>query len=1100
LDARFLRQRTNRIHPDAPEERTILGITVTIEAGHANGLHHALHTDSKTARVSPDNPTKSIEQLTILCDVLRIDSPLHLPEANVAIFARKIVFGPDGSLDTSPLPWSTAKVKDATDSTKRGEDGAEGRPAGRITLFGGQIAFEPTAKGRTRPAGSCIYANGGRGQHAGQGKNGTDGKSAAVFDHAHWSMKDSFAGTTHFRPKFNPPAYFVEHQTTFPLIPGKMEVGHWGADRAPTSGEDAWPPGTPGSGGDAGQLLTNLPEAINRFTNNPGDEGERARPVTGGRAGEPRSSARYRLQGHYNMLGADPGDVTELEKKVTTTTNGKDFPAKGSKSGQGKRPSPVLRNSPQIWLHPTLLRHVLLFVRDTYLSNDMARVVELLDAYGTTLDQGPPTTADSPWNADLVPQWHAAAAEVASLRLQVNLKEDYFGNPAGYAPLLSLASAWRNYELETSTALRTLLLSNWVEAKAQKKVNLARASEAAIELLNKDSQETVQKMSEAEAELLRLDREEKDLDRALDKAEANLEALRTKLFNEAAADTARKAQITFAVNLGAALLQVVPVGQPWVGMAGQLAPTINDYIQGGDSKTAIAKAKDTVKEAMEASKKAKAEAKKAAKKAKDEAKDTDGKDKAKAKTPSAWSVAAKGLGPAANMLGNAYKAMQLPEAEIDAALNKLTKKSAEWAKLSEELRDLAEKKASYFAASARATQALSEGYARASTNASAVVSFEAQRNEGLVSLDPSALQFMAELGQRAEKALTASLYLLVRAYETTVFEPAKVDWAMKPVFDKIKALIDADTGQTVHDVLAQATVLEPIFMSNLENLHTGLLKGGISGQRGGRVIHENSVSRELAIGPDQPISLNALNTARELRIDPVRRQLVQPQRQRAFLANVELAKISFAGPVPASGNMTLTLTVDDLGIIRVDQHLYALRGDSPRWWQWNYGFGSGVAHPSKPSENARDLLNILFKSEGRDIKQKLARPPLWSNLTLTVSYSDTPNGAEPAIENLLFRVQCDESIADSKQVVLDVAATDPSIAIELSNEDLGDRKDGIGNFYRVYSRNTEVALKAKPSQGWRFLRWEGDGTSNGDTITVGLKHDARVTAVCEPVG
>lgn len=103
----------NRISPDAPTDHTIRGVTVTIQAGNRNKLHEVLHKDPDAHRADPGAPAMDIKSVTILCDVLRINSAVRIPEADVSIFARKVVFGPQGVLDTSPLPWRLAKAADA---------------------------------------------------------------------------------------------------------------------------------------------------------------------------------------------------------------------------------------------------------------------------------------------------------------------------------------------------------------------------------------------------------------------------------------------------------------------------------------------------------------------------------------------------------------------------------------------------------------------------------------------------------------------------------------------------------------------------------------------------------------------------------------------------------------------------------------------------------------------------------------------------------------------------------------------------------------------------------------------------------------------------
>jgi hypothetical protein len=1076
----------NRIAPSVPADHQVLGVVVTLEAG--NRLHTALHKDRSKNKADRGAPLMDIRSVTIICDTLEVLSPTCIPEADVTIHCRRLLFGPKGEIDTSPLDWLLPRAKDASVTGADGETGSNGRHAGKLSIYCGGVSMTD-GKAIT---GTRLKANGGRGQDAGHGKNGVDGTSRSSSSGENWSAHATGFGTTQFKAKFDPPAYYFDATINFlQILPSKHKI--WGVDDPPTSGTDGKAPGVPGDGGNGGLLTSNKADLVNSFETSAGPDGVQAPDVQGGLAGNPTRGARYTMTCRYNLFNDDNGTIDYDSKKTVDTKAGASHKAKASANGSGKRFAPVLVGSPQAWLHPRLLRHMLMVIRDLYLGNARDRVGVLLAAYADTMVAGPPSEAASGWTSDNAPEWHASLAEISALRQRLERQEDYFGNPAGYAPLLSLQSALRAYDLESDTALKSLLLSRWVAVKAQTQTNAASACDAAVTVLNENSNKIAAQMAKTQALLTTLEAEADQVIGDIERAQTNLLALHAKLLLEVSNDAAKKATLKFTVNMAAAILQVVPVGQPVLGTIGKLASVAADFNQ-KEPTASVKQAGETVKDAIKKSKDAKKEAAKATaeavKQAKEEGKTAEEIEAIKNKKPSAWSKAASGLGPAGELAGKAFKSLQVPQAELDAEVEKLKAKSKDWEKIAEEIRVLADKKARLFGEMGKAIQQISEGYARASNNASAIVSLSGQRGKALSLLDPAALQYIADLGQRAEIALTTSLYQLVRAYETTAFRPADVTWGIAQVFKRIEELINAGKDKDAQTVLAEVTVLAPIFKQNLETLRGKLLKDGL--------VQSQTMGLELAIGPDQPAALADLNDHARTRIDPVYRGLVQPRQQRAFLSKVLLDSIKFVNP-PTSGNCVLTLNVGDSGVVRVDEHLFGIRRDAPMVWSWSYGFSGEKISPSVPSLSALDLLNELLKDSTDAVKQKLSLPPIWTDLDLEISFSDLPrNTPPPKIAKLVLRFEVEWSPVKQGQVVLDVRSNEPAVEVLLNRADLGARKDGEGDFQRVFGRGSGVQLTATKGRDWAFDFWEIDGVSKGGgPLDVELKQDTVVVAVCK---
>jgi hypothetical protein len=243
---------------------------------------------------------------------------------------------------------------------------------------------------------------------------------------------------------------------------------------------------------------------------------------------------------------------------------------------------------------------VLQYARDAFLAEARDDLSKLLAPYEAVLAVPRPTSDEKsiPWTEDDAAQWNSAQAEVASMLHRLRTQLDYFGNPAGYMPFLSLQATMRLYDLETKDALRTLLLAKWVADESNKAQSAANAFGSAIDQTNKDTARVAEQLVQSEARMESIDHELTSLQDRLATLSTNLDTLRTELYTEAADDLQKKAAIRFGVKMAAAICQVVPVGQPVLGTIGKLASFAADIKEEGVPDT-LSKIGETIKKARE---------------------------------------------------------------------------------------------------------------------------------------------------------------------------------------------------------------------------------------------------------------------------------------------------------------------------------------------------------------------------------------------------------------------------------------------------------------------------------------------------------------------
>lgn len=1076
--------RSQRVREGGAEQSIVAGVHLVFKRGHANNLFESFNVprDQQLDASAAAGPKKA---LLIACDTLEISGMLSLPEWEVAIFARKLIFVDQGSINTTPLNWSLEKAADYDPlNRKGGASGADGHHAGAIRIFVDSMDM-PSHESMQR-----FVCRGGRGQHAGHGKDGSNGNSMSPISNIYKRTDTGRLNT--FTASFANPCVFAKHHWHWII---ETEKGQRGVDGWPGNGEHALEPGVPGSGGHGGGWISNQAALQALVDTAAGDAGNMADDVRGGAAGLPGTSTHYDLTIRFNLAS----DTAEGDSNLTesrTTTAGNSYTAKPSPKGKGETGEKKTINAANAWVHPFQLESVLRYARDAFLAGSRNPVSDLLKPYEHALSLPLPTGSDAglPWIAGEAARWTAAQAEVASMLHRLRNQLDYFGNPAGYMPFLSLQATLRLYDIETKDAVRTLLLASWVQDVSNQQQSAANAIGSALDELNKDSSRIADQLVQAEAKMESVDQQMTSLEQRLAVLSTELGKLRTELFNESAHNEKQKAFIKAGIKMAAAICQVVPIGQPVLGTIGDLANIAADINEEGVPDT-VTKMGGTIKKAREAANKAK-KAKEEAKKKEKEPKDAE----AAKKKAGAWEIAGNGFGPALSIAGEAIGALQVSDEQIEVELAKLAAANPKWKSLTDQIRTLNKDKSSLFTQLSAVLQAMGEGYAQLASNAASVVTMHQERSEALGKLSVEANQVIAKMGQTARLSLQRSLYLLVKSYETTVFKPLDVDWNLDLVFDKIRELLKPKTGFDAATINAFVTTITPLFEENRKKIKESLKTDYGFADMANAELEFGFTSNDTEV-------LETLRTGRRLSLDPLACGLILPSQERARAFGFECKQLVFNpdGPaLPKSGNAILSLRTGSDGTIRRGEHLYAVRSDAPRVWSWTYHFSDQSLKASVPSISSLDLLNILLESDNDEIKQKLAAPPAWSELTIDVEFSPplAPD-RRPALETLVLACIVESAPAPASQKVLDIRGASDAECVSVTPADLAGRNYGFGDVYRIYGNSASVRLQAaaalgdRPFSHWEVVSSESSGSPHKETkAEIEIKLDSDTLAYC----
>jgi len=323
-DSEYYQRVTTRTREDGRVEITISGVDILLKDGAPNGIFRLLDRP-RTGRRNPEGPEQKRPTVVIAADTITLCGELSLPEVDVTIYARRLELRDGGRINTSPLDWDVAKAQDGDPVLRaRAPAGADGPTAGAILLFVGDVVTQVDA--------SAFIAAGGCGQDAGKGFDGRDGDRMSSVSNQ-FELTDSWHKNTS-TASFSHPCVYADYYWKWGFIP--QYHGNRGANKWPTSGQDAVEPGVPGSGGDGGQFTTTCRSAVALVSNAGGKAGAMASRVRGGRAGTPSPCAHYEVNIAFDLASSTAkASVRDIGGGAKSTKEGAAY--EGPKPAPGSR-------------------------------------------------------------------------------------------------------------------------------------------------------------------------------------------------------------------------------------------------------------------------------------------------------------------------------------------------------------------------------------------------------------------------------------------------------------------------------------------------------------------------------------------------------------------------------------------------------------------------------------------------------------------------------------------------------------------------------------------------------------------------------------------
>ncbi len=1054
----------------------ISGKEVVLRKDHANRLFESY------------NGNPDIRELHIDAEKLIVASPIRLPSTKVVIRARHLEFQDSGGqishINTQPIDYSITP-------SQRTTPGGPGLTGGDIVAYVESVVV-PTGPGSEA---ARFITRGGRGQNGAPGVDGTPGPRFKQTDPAHFTVVanrldlppiDRRNSTTGMAVGSARNARWTVY-TSMPEGDNRLEIRQAGNNNRTTvinrwvAGSE-WKPdggganagGDPGNGGRAGRGRSNVPEILGIMDVAGGTPGT----TPGYRGGAPGSpSPAYFYIATDRVVPVIGGFSEERVFELAAThiaVAGQDAPSKTGAAGANGLKEMTIDSL--AWLSSTALRQVVDHARAAYLDGELEFTFGVATNYLARLDALRAAPEWTTRTANEQRDFGLLEEEMRLLAHRLASGLDYFGNPPGWVPLLSLEANKLAFEQEIDRAMGILYLEYWLSDVGRSlQSKIAAVSDARVKLAA-DSERLATEFDVANNLLPVLDSRIEAITTETTVIQRELKFLEEKLIREARdnlkvpfwrrlarglATVAKMVPVPWVQAVGAGLDIVANFNSkaPWESLEG-IKDVVDTYQSGGF--------KEDARNLNTAYKKIKFP---------DLPSSTD-PNKIKGFVDD-LQTASKPVVSRLKEVQQAFQAQQVPKTQIEAELAKLKAESKDFKQLGDRISSLLAEKEVFVQQLAQTMQSLG----RLSENITGNLLAMDALNEGFTqasgALDDRALMYLKEMGRRARERLLLYHYFVKKAYEYRLLRPYPGRLDLQNLFERFLTLAQAGGGEYRQLTGEQFRELRGIYDDALGELIKEVVleynnnAPALSGPR--RLSLTAEELARLNAGEEVVLDLRNLGraaglfppTEENLRIASIRvlRMGVDP------LANPQVAdEVSLF--IEHGGASTVQTTANNRPRSYQFVH-YTGATEVPVQWGARVFAEDGSLHPISRSLSADSLLGSLLQKSGENPQTSGYFTYLGALAELRFKREqNVASGATLRLNEVVLQIEYEFVRRGSFLRSLEVSTADELAPyLEISTADLSGRQDGLGSFDRTYLSGTQVTLSAPDRIG--NLRFAG---------------------------
>lgn len=1077
---------------------TVAGVKLVIEENRDTGsLYHRLK--------DRDN----LRQLNLYADEVVIRCELKVPGTDVHIYARRLRFEDVGDkigrIVTTPLPYDAFSKRDVA---------LDGQKGGDVYLYVGSLETPGNAH--------RIITMGGTGQEGRHGQPGADGTSVPVWngkvkvEGKEFDFSDEVKRLIAQSPFPNGQAIMVHvGEGADPMLPSKARFDFPASDQWPTDGKDpAVMPGIHGRGGDGGSVYTQFKDQLDsRVQLKAGSYGKHPPIVEPSKPGKPIEAIRFWFL-YKKPLLSPPERVHFAIMDWQTARPGK----RGEPPAVPERPMPkkgLLSPLPTSlgrfpWLHPAAVRAVIAYANDAYLSGHTEEARAMLA-----------THLEAAVEAGEADGWPILRSELASLSQHIEGPYDYFGNPAGWIPMLSFQANHSLFKSEVESAIPAMFLAYWIQHTQARAQHAAQILEKARKRLDAETAQALADYKAAELKVSKLTKEMGSIAEQIEKTRQLVSSMKDNLVKQVEKDLKTEQMLRASAKILGGVMQLIPVGQPVLGsvgkaltvigdvdvdnpaaslggVAGAFAPVMTEVVGPKLKDAATEKAKKLFSGLMQSEQLALTE-KEAKKKAEEEEFD---EAVAKKEFQNKVKDHLEKKDAAKKTIVGAFSEFAVSEDEVKKRLEKVLADTPAYADAIREIEALNGQKRTFAEELFAAIGAIDLNVQTVLNNQLAILELRAQRDRKLAQLNLEALQAVQDMGRRARARLLLYQYYLLKSYHYLMLEdlPA-MDFRLQKLFDSFAdMLVERGSGSASPDGMlteAQFKTLSGVFREQLAAIAQKIIGGYQTGR-----MKKFGADLTFELSATQIETLNG--EGKEVEIDPLWR--LDRKHEDVRITAVTAKRVELAEPLPQEvSNLYLDYVHDGVSKVRRAGRVFLFRSgqyrvegeDGPGAPRTDIHWGTKVTYtpptaeakailevkPTEPDPEAESLVRLLI-GEPRDNSSPMTsfRPGMWAKLVIKRSGDENIK-----IKRLDLKIDyVFLNINDKAYTTVAVRLRDDAQPyIRCDAADANGRADGIGSFLRTFEKSkNQVTLRAPSRYGSRAFRGWLKGAGAGGSAPV----------------
>jgi len=1043
---------------------SISGQTLVFDANHGANLH----------RQYSGRP--NVRELRLYADKVIIRSPLLLPQTAVTIHARELRLEADGRIETTPLPRKRLPVGAVwEDNLLAGYDGDHGHAAGSVEVMVERFYAEDSTTTR-------FVLRGGDGGPAGEGRDGR-GEGAVGFPSEDWYKLMARAG--------NPICGFTEGSSA--ILYSEEWVGTRLEDRCgnrvTARGENAVRSGKPGNGGAGGVLHStlNLGPFANSSGGNAGTPGQN-------HVGGTLTARRFVYQTTMTIV-RNGEEITTVDEEDAPKAPGADALAPIT-SLTGTNGHFELVPEAGAWMHSFALRSIVQYARDAYLNERITETRGLLGEYREMLRAHERVVAPEEELSDEEfsekTNLDQVQTEVGNILYRMDSNLDYFGNPAGWVPMLSFEANFLAFQNEVDQSLPILYLAYWLNnAATNLQASLAATDQARSSLETERARMNV-RFNEAQAAVPRLKSEAQSLTLRIGTLQGQIAGKLTELERRAANNVADRHKVPLwkkALGVASVLADLIPVGQPTVGRIGAGLGLLAQL----DTDKPIESAKALAPQAFSVMSNTNISLC-FGNNATNSPGSTNNVKKSRQEQLKRLTECGKFLVSEYKQISAVFKEAQVDSKEVAAELDKLKASDIELQDITLQVTDLNTEKERFANELAAGLQLIGSFTSDLAQNFVATHELEDRIAAQLNILDHGALMHIKEMERRAHDRLVQYQYMLAKSFQYRQLRPYPGTLELTRLLTRFRQLIEANTGHLLTQ--AEFENLKGIFVDELREVVAQSLDNVNAPAR--------SFPKSYRLNPDQ---LRQLNQKGRVVLSLKELGLIDAGDDNVRLADLRTRTLR-AHPVGPVGSLALVrVNFQHAGVSRLTSagrtflfRHYQTEAVNPIVWNAVFDANTGQTVNSTLSAAQQSLIGVLLAQQPVPVTNLLyfSQPAADAEILVTKDVS-TDNGTDFIIDDLLFEIQYDFSPTSDNLRELNVRVSDDlKPVIVVSQQDINTRQDGLGDFNRVFPTSALVTLEAPPTYGrFVFDQWLVNNqpqTTNSSAVSVLLSADAKVEA------